>query len=62
MRYEVTLRGQRGAIEVVHVEADSGDEAVAKAFKPFHIINSVQPAAPAEVDAPVRKPRAKKAA
>lgn len=44
MRYEVTLRGPRGVSEVVTVEADGGDEAAAKAFKPYHIINQVRPA------------------
>lgn len=44
MRYEVTLRGQRGEREVVSVEADSGDDAAAKAFKPYTIVTSVQPA------------------
>jgi hypothetical protein len=44
LRYEVTLRGQRGASEVVTVEAESGDDAAAKAFKPYRIVVSVQPA------------------
>jgi hypothetical protein len=43
LRYAVTLRGPRGASEVVHVEADSGDDAAEKAFKPHHIINEVTP-------------------
>ena len=43
MRYEVTLRGPRGARDVVHVDADGGDDAAAKAFRPHHIITSVQP-------------------
>jgi len=45
MRYEVTLRGQRGESETVHVEAESGDDAAAKAFKPYCIVVSVQPVA-----------------
>lgn len=44
MRYEVTLRGRRGESEVVTVEAESGDDAAAKAFKPYTIVVSVQPA------------------
>ena len=44
MRYEVTLRNARGGSEVVSVEAESGDDAAAKSFKPHHIIVSVQPA------------------
>lgn len=44
MRYEVTLRGPRGAKELVTVEADSGDSAAEKAFRPYHIVVSVQPA------------------
>jgi len=44
MRYEVTLRGPRGVSEVVHVEAEGGDDAAAKAFKPHMIVTSVQPA------------------
>jgi hypothetical protein len=44
LRYEVTLRGQRGESEVVTVDADGGDDAAAKAFKPYHIVVSVQPA------------------
>ena len=44
MKYEVTLRGQRGECEVVTVEADGGDDAAAKAFKPYMIVTSVQPA------------------
>jgi hypothetical protein len=44
MRYEVTLRDPRGESEAVHVEAESGDDAAAKAFKPYHIVTSVQPA------------------
>jgi hypothetical protein len=44
MRYEVTLRGPRGVLEVVFVEAESGDDAAAKAFRPHMIITSVQPA------------------
>ena len=43
MRYEVTLRGPRGDKEAVIVEADTGDEAVEKAFQPYKIITSVQP-------------------
>lgn len=43
MRYAVTLRGPRGAQEIVHVEAESGDTAAEKAFKPHHVILSVQP-------------------
>ena len=68
MRYEVTLRGQRGESETVHVEAESGDAAAAKAFKPYCIVVSVQPAAdmpPAsepEAAARASKPRSKKAA
>jgi hypothetical protein len=42
LRYEVTLRGRSGS-EIVSVEADSGDDAAAKAFKPYHVILSVQP-------------------
>ena len=48
MRYEVTLRGPRGASETVTVEADSGDDAAAMAFKPYTIVSSVQPAAEVE--------------
>jgi hypothetical protein len=44
MRYEVTLRNARGATETVCVEAEGGDDAAAKAFKPHHIVTSVQPA------------------
>jgi hypothetical protein len=44
LRYEVTLRGRRGEREIVTVEADGGDDAAAKAFKPHHIVTSVQPA------------------
>lgn len=44
MRYEVTLRGQRGESETVTVDAESGDDAAAKAFKPYTIVTSVQPA------------------
>jgi hypothetical protein len=40
----VTLRGPRGASEIVHVEAESGDDAAAKAFKPYHITLGVHPA------------------
>ena len=43
MRYEVTLRGSRGEQEIVTVEADGGDDAAAKAFKPHRIVISVQP-------------------
>lgn len=50
MRYAVTLRGPRstehphGSSETVIVEAESGDEATDKAFKPHHIISGVEPA------------------
>ena len=50
MRYAVTLRGRpteterRGTVEVVYVEAESGDEAAAAAFKPYHIVSGVEPA------------------
>lgn len=43
MKFDVTLRGPRGESEVVTVEAEGGDDAVAKAFKPYMIITSVQP-------------------
>jgi len=51
MQYEVTLRGPRGATESVCVKADSGDDAAAKAFKPHHIVISVQPAPKAKTKA-----------
>jgi hypothetical protein len=44
MKYEVTLRSQRGESQVVTIEADSGDAAAEKAFKPYHVILSIQPA------------------
>jgi hypothetical protein len=50
MRYAVTLRGRatethrHGTVETVFVEAETGDEAAAAAFKPFHIISGVEPA------------------
>jgi hypothetical protein len=50
MRYAVTLRGRatelhrHGTTEVVFVEAESGDEAADKAFKPYHIVSGVEPA------------------
>jgi hypothetical protein len=43
LRYEVTLRGQRGDSEIMSVEAESGDDAAVKAFRPYHVIVSVQP-------------------
>jgi hypothetical protein len=50
LRYEVTLRGPRsaanplGTVETVIVEADGGDQAAEKAFRPHRIVSSVQPA------------------
>ena len=61
MRYAVTLRGPRsadnplGKVETVIVDADSGDEAAAAAFRPYMIVAGVEPA-------PCEAPRSKKAA
>jgi hypothetical protein len=50
MRYAVTLRGRatethrHGTVSTVFVEAETGDEAAAAAFKPYHIVSGVEPA------------------
>jgi hypothetical protein len=51
MKYEVHVAGP-GGIDVVTVEADSGDEAASKAIRPGTFVRGVHPA---PVDAVVTK-------
>lgn len=54
MKYDVTRFGP-GGIEVIMVEADGGDEAATKAYKPGTLIRGIAPAA--EQDEPKRRGR-----
>lgn len=51
MLYAVTCRNRRGAQTIVYVEADSGDDAAAKAFKPYIVIAGIAPASSDEIGA-----------
>jgi hypothetical protein len=54
MKYQITRYGP-GGIETLIVEADGGDDAAMKGFKPGTLIRGIEPApADAEADKPKR--------
>lgn len=54
MKYDVTVSGP-GGIDIVTVEAATGDEAATKAYKAGTVIRGVHPSA--EQDEPVKRGR-----
>lgn len=54
MKYDVTVCGP-GGHDIVTVEAESGDEAAKKAYKPGTVIRGIEPAAAVEKPAKAAK-------
>lgn len=56
MKYDVTLYGPTG-IDVVTVEADSGDEAATRGWRPGCIVRGVTPSEDQTTEEPKRRGR-----
>ena len=56
MKYDITLYGPTG-IETVTVEADSGDDAASKGWRPGCLVRGVYPSEDQTADEPKRRGR-----